>query len=393
MRQFFSFWWRCARLAARGNAPHANDWQWVFASPLWQSIGAVVGATIGGALKSFWPDAPVIASDTWAGVFLGGLAGFVITWIVFFLIRFVSAPAAVFHAEKHRADDALKRLDALNSDGGSTRDAGIGEAVSYICFREWGHNFRAAAGSAHASGAKEYDELLQALADGQVPAWGKTNSYGVHEPIPVEYWFNNRIDWFSLLRNEPRTEPSNATFRGDAYTSLMTSRAAVERYWPAMGASGPRAISALRISFGMEDGNTSTAGSNLYQLRRTLSLKLENIGQKALSSCKLIVESSDAKSGITFPLVLREGITLAPGEHIFIPLVRYGEALEPHKFNCADSFATLVTPDEKPLFDVGESIQINLKVTGLDTPPHTAQCRTWISQEGRLQIQREWPRT
>jgi hypothetical protein len=392
MKQFFCFWGRCVRLAARGNTPHANDWQWVLASPLWQSsFGAAIGAAIGGALKSIWPDAPVIASDTWAGVFLGGLAGFVITWILAFLIRLVIVPVELFYSEKTRADNAHRKLDALDSDRDSTRDVGIGEAIGYICFREWGRNFLAATGSEHASAAKEYDELLQAFADGVVPAWGKRYNYGVHEPIPKEFWFNNRIDWFSLLRDDPRVE-RNSTSKGETYTSLMTSRADIERYWPAIGASGPRAMSALRISFGMEDPNTSSTTKNLYQVLRTLSVKLENIGQKALSGCKLIVESSDAKSGIKLPLVLREGITLAPEEHIFIPLVRYGEALDPKTYDCADSFATLATPDGNPLFDVGENIAINLKATGVDTPACNAQCNVWISSEGKLQVARKWPR-
>jgi hypothetical protein len=227
----------------------------------------------------------------------------------------------LFYSENARADDALRKLDALSSDRDSARDVGIGEAVGYICFREWGHNFLAATGSEHASGGKEYDELLQAFADGVVPVWGKRNSYGVHEPIPKEYWFINRIDWFSLLRNEPSTE-RNAISMGEPYISLMTSRAAVERYWLAMGASGPRAISALRISFAADTVDWSSSTRNIHQVRRTISVKLENIGQKTLSGCKLIVESSDAKSGIKLPLILREGVTLAPGDYIFIPLVR-----------------------------------------------------------------------
>jgi hypothetical protein len=220
VRKFLSFWWRCARLAARGNAPYANDWQWIFANPLWQIVGTIVGAAIGGLLKSVWPGAPEISSETWLGVFLGGLAGFVITWVLFFLIRFANAPALIFHDEKDRADEAAKRLAVFSSDRDSARDVGIGEAVGYICFREWGNKFLAATGSEHASGAKEYDELLQAFADGVVPVWGKRNNYGVHEPIPKEYWFSNRVDWFSLLRDEPKTE-RNATSNGDAYTSLM----------------------------------------------------------------------------------------------------------------------------------------------------------------------------
>jgi hypothetical protein len=116
MREFFSFWWKCIRVAARGNVPYANDWQWVIANPLWQSIGAAVGAGLGAALKTIWPDGPVIASDTWAGVLLGGVAGFVITWALFFLVRLIAAPSSIYCAEKKRADGLQKLLDDSRTD-------------------------------------------------------------------------------------------------------------------------------------------------------------------------------------------------------------------------------------------------------------------------------------
>jgi hypothetical protein len=391
MRRFLSFWWRCVRLAARGNTPHANDWQWVVANPIWQAIGAAIGASLGGALKFFWPGAPELTPDTTAGVFLGGLAGFVITWILFFSARLANAPALLFYAEKQRADDAVKSADALTADGDSARDVGVSEAIAYNCYRQWGRSFFSAAASAEINGAGAYDEFLQAIADGRIPAWGKKQDHGVFEPIPKEFWFNNRIEWFGLLKDKPSTEPSVSS-KGDVYSSLMTSRDAVEKYWPAIGSTGPRALSALRITLGMEDGYMDAAGSTLHQIRRTFNLKLENIGQKALSGCRVIVEATDPRSSIAFPIVLREGITLAPGEDIFIPLVRYGEARQPDTFNCADSFATLAAPDEKPLFNVGENALVSLKATGLDTPSYAVQCTIWVDEVGKLRLQREWPR-
>jgi hypothetical protein len=312
--------------------------------------------------------------------------------VIFGALALASLYFAAYRIWKSEWEKAVVLQVKLNREFPAERDVGIGEAVGYICFREWGHNFKACAGSTHVSGGKEYDDLLQSFADGKIPVWGKRENYGVHEPISKEYWFNNRIDWFSLLRDEPNTEPTSAAFKGDSYSSLMTSRATVERYWPAMGGTGPRALSALRISFGMVEAYSSAEGSNLYQLKRAFSLKLENIGQKALSSCRAIIESCDVPSALTFPITLREGITLAPGDHLFIPLVRYGEAMQPEKHNCPDSFATLILPDEKPFISVGENALLRLKATGIDTPSHIAQCRIWISENGKLQIQNEWPR-
>jgi hypothetical protein len=116
MQHFVSFWWKCIRFAARGNVPYANDWQWVFANPLWQSIGTAVGATLGAALKTIWPNAILISSDTWAGVLLGGAAGFLITWMLFFLVRLIGAPSSIYYAEKERADGLQRSLNESQID-------------------------------------------------------------------------------------------------------------------------------------------------------------------------------------------------------------------------------------------------------------------------------------
>jgi len=103
MRKFFCFYWLCVKIAARGNAPFANDWQWVFANPIWQSIGATIGAAVGGYVTPYWQGAPLMSPDTPIGVFLGGLFGFVATWLVFFIVRFLNAPVSLYHTTS-RAD-------------------------------------------------------------------------------------------------------------------------------------------------------------------------------------------------------------------------------------------------------------------------------------------------
>jgi hypothetical protein len=306
------------------------------------------------------------------------------TKLIFGFLAIASTWFATYRIWKTEREQVISLRQQLTP--ATVRDVGIGDALGYVAFRDWGQNFLAAVGSEYVSGAKEYDEFLQALADGNIPSWGKRNNYGVHEPIPANFWFDNRIDWLSVLRDEPKTE-TNAMPAGSLFTSLMTSRSAVARYWPAVGSSGPRAISALRITF--EPGRSS--GSNVYQVRRTLGVQLQNIGHKALSDCKLVVESCDARSGLKFPITLCEGMLLAAGDHVFIPLVRYGEALDASKFNCADSFGTLANSPESPLFDVSEIILMSLRATGIDTPPLTAQCKVWVDN-GRLHFQREWPR-
>lgn len=117
------------------------------------------------------------------------------------------------------------------TDAAVSRDTSVSEAVAYACFRQWGKSFFEVAASSDVDGAAGYDQFLQAAADGLVPIWGRRNQLSVYETISNEYWYKNRIDWFSLLRGDPKTESSEHTFSGDKYLSLMTSRAAMESRW------------------------------------------------------------------------------------------------------------------------------------------------------------------
>ncbi|MBW7974365.1 hypothetical protein [Bradyrhizobium sp. BR 10289] len=310
------------------------------------------------------------------------------------ITAFVCIWAASYSVWRRERDKVISLQAAAKQGPTVCRDVSMGEAIGYICFRRWGERFVAAAGSPDVSGSREYDELLQAVADGEIPVWGKKAASGVHEPIPNEFWFNHRINWFSLLRGAPETE-SNVRSGSDEtsyfYLELMTSRAAIERYWPALGSVGPRAISSLMVTFGGRDGYSALEAHGLHQLRRKLNLKLENIGPKALTNCKVMLESSEVASGLTFPIVLRENVILAPGDHVFIPLIEYGEARDKASYDCSDSFATLALSEPRPLFNVGESTQLRLRATGLDTLPYVAYCRVLVDGNGKLQVQREWP--
>ena len=114
MRQIFSFWWLCVKRAAKGNAAQANDWQWVIANPLWQSIGTAVGGFLGAYLAKIWQDAPAVSSDTALGVFLGGFAGFAITWLLAFAIKLIHVPAALYF-------ELEKRVELLSTQLSPTR--------------------------------------------------------------------------------------------------------------------------------------------------------------------------------------------------------------------------------------------------------------------------------
>lgn len=97
MRQFFSFWWLCAKQSARGCTPAANDWQWLVGFPLLAVILWLVNRWYGEGTLT-------LSQDTAIGALEAAFAAFVLTWICTFVVKFFGAPAKLFHAERKRAD-------------------------------------------------------------------------------------------------------------------------------------------------------------------------------------------------------------------------------------------------------------------------------------------------
>jgi hypothetical protein len=81
MRKFFSFWWLCAKRALRGNAPFANDWQWLFGYPAIAIVIWLIGAyyaELSGRIE-------VTLTTGAFGAFVAAVIAYVITWLVSFL--------------------------------------------------------------------------------------------------------------------------------------------------------------------------------------------------------------------------------------------------------------------------------------------------------------------
>jgi hypothetical protein len=314
------------------------------------------------------------------------------TQVIFGFLALVSLGFAAYRIWKSEHDKVVALEGSSKNGRKFDRNVSVSEAIGYVAFRDWGTRFIQAISATSAPMIKAgiaYDLFLQSIADGEIPVWGKKQEAGVHEPIPHEYWFENRIDFKDLMLDHASSEPNEGPFKGDYYKSLMTSREAVEHYWPRVGHTGPRAISALQISFGMDHAYKSANTRNLHEYERILSFKLINRGPKTLSDCRVIVESVDVSTGIVFPQTLAEEIKLAPGDHVFVPFVSYGEPMKMAIGDTGDTFTCLATPKPKPFFDVGENVLIKLRATGIDTLPHEAQCRAWVDENGRLQIQGE----
>lgn len=180
----------------------------------------------------------------------------------------------------------------------------------------------------------------------------------------------------------PKISPSEAGVR-------RTSQASPEQMTPSRHEAQIITQSALKITFGNDVPYKYGKLRGLHAITRIVCLRVENIGSKTLSECRITIEHVEPKQPFGWPIVLTSGLTLAPGQSERRELVNYGEALDRAKYDCSDSFAMLVLEQDKPFFDVGETIVIRLKATGVDTPACNAQCRIWVDDDGKLQIQDE----
>lgn len=96
MRRFFAFWWQCARTAFWGNAPFANDWQWLVGYPITAAALWGLGyfyAELSGRIE-------VTLTSGALGVLVAALVAYIITWFASFFVRLLNAPVVLFHEKK-----------------------------------------------------------------------------------------------------------------------------------------------------------------------------------------------------------------------------------------------------------------------------------------------------
>jgi hypothetical protein len=79
------------------------------------------------------------------------------------------------------------------------------------------------------------------------------------------------------------------------------------------------------------------------------------------------------------PWVLESGFSLAAGDHIFLPLARYGEALRANYtssvFDRSDSFLEIVTKGVQPKPSKESVHFLTLRATGIGSAPSDYRCK------------------
>jgi len=259
-----------------GNAASANDWQWVFANPLWQSIGSAVCAGLGAFVPRYWRGAPVMSPDTFLGVFLGGLFGFAFTWLILFIMRFLAMPPRLYHEQKDRADnlgqeavtlrhriteleDQLSESDPINQafnerrleryrEGETFKEEGLARVIFWIAERSAWSRWQQAFSFAR-NGSKHDENSMLNLAmhmlqieieAGRLIVRGRRKGREKIEPISADFFCNIAAlhlesDPVSLWRVYliPRgTWIKGETAYIDEYDFLRTDFHRVEEIWP-----------------------------------------------------------------------------------------------------------------------------------------------------------------
>jgi hypothetical protein len=140
-----------------------------------------------------------------------------------------------------------------------------------------------------------------------------------------------------------------------------------------------------------------TGKSHLYRLERMLLLEFKNTHPHiALSGCKVEISGIEPYMGMRRPLVLRDNFTLAGGDHVFIPLVTYGESRTSARSVSGDTAIAVCAPDgADPNFLAALPHDVENILTIRGTAIGSAFCEekivVWVGAGTRLRIRKYQP--
>lgn len=145
--------------------------------------------------------------------------------------------------------------------------------------------------------------------------------------------------------------------------------------------------STINISAGESGQYVRAASKMLYQVERTLYLKIKNKSKRSsLHDCRLRILKCKPEGLSGGPWQLGVLVSLAPGDHAFVPFARYGEAKDAQKFNCADSFLRFATENEHPTGGRDARHTAVVQATAHGSGPCVRAFRVWVDATGRLRI-------
>jgi|ERR1700733_6160460 len=125
---------------------------------------------------------------------------------------------------------------------------------------------------------------------------------------------------------------------------------------------------------------------------RTFYLKVENRDQhRPLANCKLditnVTPTPDPDRGM--PWTLKEGFSLAAGEHTFVKLAQYEEPVEASTSTWRKVLMVIFSHDPKNwlLLEIKEQI-LNIRATSPDSGYCDIKCKLWVDENWRFNIEK-----
>ena len=149
----------------------------------------------------------------------------------------------------------------------------------------------------------------------------------------------------------------------------------------------------LQLSVGMDHEYYDIPKGGLYSFTKRFKLKLENLSQhKAIVGGKVQILSIEPVCGYAGPWLLEDGITLAAGDHKFLPIAQYNELREPEKGMTPEDTFVLATVESKehhkPLLGTDTLYTLTIRAMALDVPYRELKCKLCVNEKRRFQIEK-----
>ncbi|HEX3366490.1 hypothetical protein [Phenylobacterium sp.] len=192
--------------------------------------------------------------------------------------------------------------------------------------------------------------------------------------------------WITImvtLSRRSRAAPLDGLAAIDPRSALGQVMAMSEEEFAKLGS--PPAQSPLALDVG-EDGELFETKGSLYSTKRTFKVRISNRdARKTVRGITVRILSTSPATDYIGPWMLAEGLTVPAGDYHLVPLVSYGEAMDPEKFDSSDSFIQVEVARNALTINTDVATILHLRATGDDVAPADLRCRVW-KENGRLRI-------
>ncbi len=188
---------------------------WISRIPWWVKLPSSVAGFLVSAFSSRLPEA-YQDLGLWLGLVLFGLSLVALFW----------------HTIGPKKKSALKSLPVAVDPSLSERDTKADRALAFIGTGNWDHTYDEFMGLDYENKGLPFENFRQAALDGKFRVWGKSQPSSPYHPIEKDYWDIWKLEFFSCLKGECKTEIATGLPRTEKRYDLMVSKAEIEKTWP-----------------------------------------------------------------------------------------------------------------------------------------------------------------